>query len=63
MKAIISTWKTLTDTLSVVGQYSRTWLYPLLSFIIMLLVTFVKPKKETDESAALTASISDSPSN
>lgn len=39
MKAIKSTWKTLTDTLSVVGRYNRTYLYPLLSFIIMLLVT------------------------
>jgi hypothetical protein len=40
MKAIISTWKTLTDALSVVGQYRSDCLYPLLSFIIMLLVTF-----------------------
>ncbi len=40
MKAIISTWKTLTDTLGIVGQYSSYCLYPLLSFIIMLLVTF-----------------------
>lgn len=40
MKAIICIWKTLTDTLRVVGQYSYTWLYPLLSFIMMLLITF-----------------------
>src|SRR5262245_16150440 len=40
MKAIISTWKTLTDTLKVVGQYRSDCLYPLLSFSIMLLVTF-----------------------
>jgi MFS family permease len=40
MKAIKSTWKTLTDTLSVMGQYRSAFLYPLLSFSIMLLVTF-----------------------
>jgi hypothetical protein len=40
MKAIRSAWKTLTDTLSVVGQYRSYSLYPLLSFIIVLLVTF-----------------------
>lgn len=40
MKAIISTWKTLTDTLSVVGQYGSYGFYPLLSYLVMLLVTF-----------------------
>jgi hypothetical protein len=40
MKAIRDTWKTLTDTLSVVAQYRSYGLYPLLSFSIMLLVTF-----------------------
>jgi hypothetical protein len=39
MKAIIATCKTLIDTLRVVGQYRNYYLYPLLSFIIMLLVT------------------------
>jgi hypothetical protein len=40
MKAIRDAWKTLTDTLSVVAQYRSYRLYPLLSFIIMLLITF-----------------------
>lgn len=40
MKAMISIWKTLTDTLRVVGQHRHTWLYPLLSYLIMLLLTF-----------------------
>lgn len=40
IKAIKSIWQTLTDILRVVGQYSHSWLYPLLSFIIMLLITF-----------------------
>ena len=40
MKAIIGTWKTLTDSLSVVGRYSNYYLYPLLSYVVMLLVTF-----------------------
>lgn len=39
-KAIIKTWKTLTAGLRVVSQYRHYSLYPLLSFIIMLLVTF-----------------------
>ena len=39
MKAIIGAWKTLTDTLSLVGRSGSYSLYPLLSFIIMLLVT------------------------
>jgi len=40
VKAIISAWKTLTDTLRVMGRYYSYGLYPLLSFIIMLLATF-----------------------
>lgn len=39
MKAIRDAWKTLIGTLSVLGQYRRYGLYPLLSFIITLLVT------------------------
>lgn len=38
MKAIVGAWKTLTDSLSVVGQYRSYSVYPLLSYIIMLLV-------------------------
>jgi hypothetical protein len=40
MKAFITTWKTLTDTLNVVGRYRSISPYPLFSFIIMLLLTF-----------------------
>lgn len=40
MKTLITTWKTLTDTLRVLGQYSNYCLYPLLSFSLLLLVTF-----------------------
>jgi hypothetical protein len=40
MKAIRDAWKTLTDTLSVIGQYRSYDLYPLLSFIITLLTIF-----------------------
>jgi hypothetical protein len=40
MKAITNTWKTLTDSLSVVGKYGSYYLYPLLSYIILLLATF-----------------------
>ena len=39
MKAIKNTWKTLTDTLGVVGHSGSSSLYPLLSYGIMLLVT------------------------
>ena len=39
MKAIKNTWKTLTDTLGVMGRSSSYRVYPLLSYIIMLLVT------------------------
>ena len=40
MKAIISTWKTLTDTLNVLNRERSNWLYPLLSFAILLVSTF-----------------------
>lgn len=40
MNAIIHLWKTITDTFRVLGQYSYAWLYPLLSYLIMLLLTF-----------------------
>lgn len=40
MKSIIHTLKTVTDTLSVVWRFRRYRLYPLLSFAIMLLLTF-----------------------
>lgn len=40
MKTIIKAWKTLTDSLKVMAQYRHYSFYPLLSFIIMLLVTF-----------------------
>jgi hypothetical protein len=40
MKTIISTWKTLTDSLKVVGLHSPYSLYPLLSYTVMLLITF-----------------------
>lgn len=40
MKAITQLWRTLADTFKVLGQYSYTWLYPLLSYLIMLLLTF-----------------------
>lgn len=40
MKAIISTWKTLTDTLSVMGQHRSYSFYPLLSYTVTLLVMF-----------------------
>lgn len=40
MKAVISTWKTLTDTLSVVTQYRSYSFYPLVSYMLILLVTF-----------------------
>ena len=41
MKTIINTWKTLTDSLRVVGQSRGYRLYPLLAFLIMLLITFM----------------------
>lgn len=40
MKAITNTWKTLTDSLSVVGKNGSSYLYPLLSYIILLFATF-----------------------
>jgi hypothetical protein len=40
MKAIANTWKTLTDSLSVVGKNGSYYLYPLLSYTILLLATF-----------------------
>jgi hypothetical protein len=40
MKVIKSTWTSLTDTLRVVRRYSIYSAYPLLSYIILLLVTF-----------------------
>jgi uncharacterized protein DUF6159 len=40
MKAIKNTWKTLTDSLGVVSKHGNNYLYPLLSFIILLLATF-----------------------
>jgi hypothetical protein len=40
MKTIINTWKTLTDSLRVVGQSRGYRLYPLLAFLILLLITF-----------------------
>ena len=40
MKAITSTWKTLTDSLRVVGKNGSYYMYPLLSYIILLLATF-----------------------
>src|SRR5262245_9464545 len=39
MKALKKSWKTLTDTLGVVGHSGSSGLYPLLSYSIMLLVT------------------------
>jgi hypothetical protein len=41
MKALKNTWNTLIDTFHVVGRYRRDSLYPLLAFVIVLLVTFV----------------------
>jgi hypothetical protein len=40
MKAIKSTWKTLTDSFSVLRKSGSSSLYPLLSYSILLLVTF-----------------------
>src|ERR1700752_1285745 len=40
MKVIKSTWTSLTDTLRVVRRYSIYSVCPLLSYIILLLVTF-----------------------
>lgn len=40
MKATIKIWKTLTDTFSLVSQYRRDGLYPILSFMMMLLLTY-----------------------
>src|SRR5262245_18192364 len=40
MKAIVGAWKTLTDSVGVVGQYGNYGVYPLLSYIITLLVIF-----------------------
>jgi len=40
MKAIINTWKTLTDSLKIMGRHRRYSLYPLLSYLVILLVTF-----------------------
>lgn len=40
MKAIAGTWNTLTDTVAVVGRCRGDSLYPLFSFLVMLLVTF-----------------------
>lgn len=41
MKAITGTLNTLTDTFTIVGRYRPYSVYPLLSFVVMLLVTFV----------------------
>ncbi len=40
MKAIMGAWKTLTDSLGVVGKYCSYSLYPLLSYMVMVLITF-----------------------
>lgn len=40
MKAFINTWNTLIDSLKVVGQHRRYSFYPLVSYLVMLLVTF-----------------------
>jgi hypothetical protein len=40
MKVVKSTWKTLTDTLGAVIRSGKASLYPLLSYSIMLLITF-----------------------
>src|SRR5689334_7157069 len=40
MQVIKSTWTSLTDTLTVVRHYSIYSVYPLLSYVILLLVTF-----------------------
>jgi hypothetical protein len=41
MKTIITALKTLTDSLRVVGRSRSFSLYPLLSFLIMLLLTYM----------------------
>jgi len=41
MKAITDTFTTLTDTLTLLGRYRIYSLYPLLSYILMLVVTFI----------------------
>jgi hypothetical protein len=40
MKAIKITWETLTDSLSIVGKYRCSSLYPLLSYSVLVLITF-----------------------
>jgi hypothetical protein len=40
MKAIKRSWKTLKDSLSIVGNYRSYSLYPLLSYIVLVLITF-----------------------
>jgi hypothetical protein len=40
VKAIKSTWKTLKDSLSIVGKYRSYSLYPLLSYVVLVLITF-----------------------
>jgi hypothetical protein len=40
MKALKNTWNTLADSLRILGRYSRSSLYPLLSYALMLLITF-----------------------
>ena len=40
MKAIKSTWKTLTDSMRIVSQSSSYSIYPLLSYSVILLATF-----------------------
>jgi hypothetical protein len=40
MKAIVGAWKTLTDSFGIVGRYRSYSVYPLFSFMIMLLITF-----------------------
>jgi hypothetical protein len=39
MKAMKNIWKTLTDSLRIMGRYSSSSLYPLLSYTILLLIT------------------------
>lgn len=41
MKAMRGTWKTLSDTFAVVGRYRPYGVYPLLAFVVMLLVMVV----------------------
>lgn len=40
MKALKSTWKTLSDTLRIVSRYRSYSLYPLVSYLILLILTF-----------------------